>query len=92
MAIITIRNLDADIKTRLRVSAALHGCSMEEEARNILRLALQAEPQVMGMGSRIHQRYVDVFGDESGGGIMSRLPYLPAAIWHVVWILNHDRA
>ena len=34
--------------------------------RNILQLALPAQPQPMGMGSRIHQRYVDVFGDEAG--------------------------
>ena len=34
--------------------------------RNILQLALAAQPQPMGMGSSIHQRYVDVFGDEVG--------------------------
>ncbi len=37
MASITIRNLDDDIKHRLRVRAAEHGRSMEEEARDILR-------------------------------------------------------
>ncbi len=37
MASITIRNLDDDIKQRLRVRAAEHGRSMEEEARDILR-------------------------------------------------------
>ena len=37
MASITIRNLDDDIKQRLRVRAAKHGRSMEEEARDILR-------------------------------------------------------
>lgn len=37
MASITIRNLDDDIKRRLRVRAAEHGRSMEEEARDILR-------------------------------------------------------
>lgn len=37
MASITIRNLDDDIKRRLRVRAAEHGRSMEEEAREILR-------------------------------------------------------
>ena len=39
MASITIRNLDDDIKQRLRVRAAEHGRSMEEEAREILREA-----------------------------------------------------
>lgn len=35
MASITIRNLDEDIKRRLRLCAAGHGWSMEEEARNL---------------------------------------------------------
>ena len=38
MASITIRNLDDDVKRRLRIRAAEHGRSMEEEAREILRL------------------------------------------------------
>lgn len=40
MASITIRNLDAATKTRLRVRAAHRNRSMEDEARTILRLAL----------------------------------------------------
>jgi len=44
MATMTIRNLDDDLKSRLRVRAARHGQSMEEEARSILRSALQVEP------------------------------------------------
>ena len=40
MSSITIRNLDDRIKSRLRVRAARHGRSMEEEARHILRIAL----------------------------------------------------
>ena len=40
MASITIRNLDDDVKTRLRVRAAEHHRSMEEEARIILREAV----------------------------------------------------
>ena len=43
MASMTIRNLDADLKARLRVQAAVHGHSMEEEARDILRAALCTE-------------------------------------------------
>lgn len=44
MATMTIRNLDDDLKARLRVRAARHGHSMEEEVRGILRDAVQAEP------------------------------------------------
>jgi plasmid stability protein len=40
MATMTIRNLDDDLKTLLRLRAARHGKSMEEEARSILRAAL----------------------------------------------------
>lgn len=46
MATMTIRNLDDDVKARLRVRAARHGRSMEEEARNILRTALDTDPEV----------------------------------------------
>lgn len=43
MATMTIRNLDDDLKTLLRLRAARHGNSMEEEARSILRGALRAD-------------------------------------------------
>ena len=45
MPSMTIRNLDDDLKARLRLRAARHGQSMEEEARSILRLALSAPPE-----------------------------------------------
>jgi plasmid stability protein len=45
MASVTIRNLEDSLKTRLRVRAASRGRSMEEEARQILRLALQESPR-----------------------------------------------
>ena len=41
MASITIRHLDDDAKTRLRVRTAGNGRSMEEEARLILRRAVE---------------------------------------------------
>ncbi len=43
MASITIRNLEDGLKTRLRIRAAEHGRSMEEEARCILRDAVDQE-------------------------------------------------
>lgn len=45
MASITIRNLDESLKQRLRVRAAERGHSMEQEAREILRVALAQTPQ-----------------------------------------------
>ena len=44
MASMTIRNIDEKLKARLRVQAATHGRSMEDEARDILRAALSAAP------------------------------------------------
>lgn len=44
MSTMTIRNLDDDLKAQLRLRAARHGQSMEEEVRSILRGALQTEP------------------------------------------------
>src|SRR3954447_18001940 len=42
MASLTIRQLDDDVKRRLRLRAARHGRSMEEEARHLLALHLAA--------------------------------------------------
>jgi len=42
MATMTIRNIDDHLKARLRVRAAQHGRSMEDEARDILRAALSS--------------------------------------------------
>jgi plasmid stability protein len=39
----TIRNIDEQLKLRLRVQAAHHGRSMEDEARDILRAALATQ-------------------------------------------------
>ncbi|MFD2190767.1 FitA-like ribbon-helix-helix domain-containing protein [Pistricoccus aurantiacus] len=63
MASITIRNLDEQLKTRLRMEAAKHGHSMEEEVRIILRNALN-QPRRGGLGSRIRERFTEVGGVE----------------------------
>lgn len=44
MPSITVRNLDSELKDRLRAQAARHGCSMAQEARNILEAALPEPP------------------------------------------------
>lgn len=43
MASMTIRGIDEALKRRLRLQAAAHGRSMEEEARDILRSALSTQ-------------------------------------------------
>jgi plasmid stability protein len=57
MASLTIRNFDDDLKALLRLQAAHHGCSMEQEARNILRKAVQPTIATAGFAQRIHQRF-----------------------------------
>ena len=62
---ITIRNLPDDIKARLRMEAAAHGHSMEEEVRAILRRVLTGKPAPRaGLGQRIHQRFAKLGGVE----------------------------
>ena len=65
MASITIRNLEDDVKTRLRRRAAGHGRSMEEEARLILADAVSREavPE-SGLGTAIHELFKPFGGVE----------------------------
>ena len=65
MASITIRNLDDDIKVRLRIRAAEHGRSMEEEARIVLRDAVSPEPpEEQNLARAIRARFASVGGVE----------------------------
>jgi len=62
MASITIRNLDDDVKRRLRVRAAEHGRSMEEEARDILRQIVGQPSAPRNLGQAIHARFAALGG------------------------------
>jgi len=65
MATLTIRQLDERTKSRLRVRAAHHGRSMEEEAREILRLALVVSSPAKGnLAESIHRRFRALGGVE----------------------------
>ena len=69
MASITIRNLEDDIKTRLRKRAAERGRSMEEEARLILAAAVAREAApAKGLGTAIHELF------KPFGGVELELP------------------
>ena len=69
MASITIRNLDDDVKTKLRMQAAENGRSMEEEARLILAEAVAREAApAKGLGTAIHELF------KPFGGIELNLP------------------
>lgn len=60
MSSITIRNLDDQLKASLRLRAARHGLSMEQEVRNILQSTLAAESSTddgLDFALRINQRF-----------------------------------
>ena len=62
MSTLTIRKLDPAVKERLRVRAARHGHSMEEEARRILAEScggVARAENLAGIASRL-------FGEENG--------------------------
>jgi len=65
MASITIRNLEEPIKAKLRIQAATHGRSMEEEAREILRSALNRRAgRPANLASAIRARFAPLGGVE----------------------------
>jgi len=53
MASITIRGLEDGVKQRLRMRAAKHGVSMEEEAREILKAGLSLQEPRVNLGDAI---------------------------------------
>ena len=57
MASLTIRNVDDTLKLSLRLQAARHGHSMEQEARDILRRAVQSATTDSDFALRIQKRF-----------------------------------
>lgn len=58
MAQMLVRKLEERVKQRLRRRAVRNGRSLEEEARDILRAAAAAEPDIpQGLGSAISARF-----------------------------------
>jgi plasmid stability protein len=63
MTSITIRNLDDGLKARLRVRAARHGRSMEDETRDILKSVLATDnPASAHLGDAIQRRFAPLGG------------------------------
>ena len=62
MASITIRNLDDALKQRLRVRAAEHGRSMEEEAREILREVVGKDAPPRDLAAALRRRVAPLGG------------------------------
>lgn len=59
MANLSLRNLDDDTYRKLRVRAAEHGVSMEEEIRRILRRSVATS-------GKLGELAVECFGSEAG--------------------------
>jgi len=61
MAQVVVRQLEEDVKARLKRRAERHGRSMEEEVREILRNAAREENRAIAkLGSRIAARFQKV--------------------------------
>ena len=75
---IAIRQIDTPLKNRLRFEAARQGCSMEEQARRILRSGLSAPAdnalatRQVHLANRIHARFA------AAGGV--DLPAVPRSV------------
>lgn len=64
MAAVSIRDLDDEVKERLRVRAARHGRSMEAEIRAILADAVGEPSSSEGLFTTLLERFRDVGGVE----------------------------
>lgn len=62
-AALTIRKLEETVKSQLRMQAAAHGRSMEEEAREILKNALnRSGQQSVDLAASVRRRFAAVGG------------------------------
>ncbi len=71
MAQFTVRDIEDEVKLRLKQRAVRHGISMEAEVRQILRDAVKVDVGAVtsGLGSRIAARFAKV-------GLSTPLPEL----------------
>ena len=68
MAALSIRDLDDDVRDRLRVRAARNGRSMEAEARAILADAVREPGESEGLFATLIERFAEL------GGVDLELP------------------
>ena len=69
VATITVRNLDESLQQRLRLRAAQHGHSLEEEVHDILRATLgKGNAPVKNLGTALHELF------KPFGGVELELP------------------
>jgi plasmid stability protein len=64
-AALTIRKLEDTVKSQLRIQAAEHGRSMEEEAREILKNALhKSATSQVDLATSVRRRFAAIGGVE----------------------------
>lgn len=67
MSTLTVRNLDESVKLGLRMRAAQHGWSMEQEVRHILQTVVSESThggQTLGFAERVNQRFKRLDADD----------------------------
>jgi antitoxin FitA len=64
MAAVSVRNLDEEVKRRLRIRAARHGRSMESEIRAILEEAVSEPERSGGLFTVLLDRFGAIGGVE----------------------------
>jgi len=67
MSMLTVRDLDPDVKEKLRRRAARHGRSMEAEARLILAAAVETSDEPVDLVASIREHF-------SGTGLELEVP------------------
>ena len=63
MSMLTVRDLDPDVKDKLRQRAARHGRSMEAEVRHILTVAVETPEEPVDLVSSLRRHFADAWVD-----------------------------
>ena len=75
MAQLVVRNVESDVKARLKRRADRNGRSMEAEVRDILRAAVASDaPRPVRLGTRIRARFKGVGLEEDVAEIRGGKP------------------
>lgn len=77
MAAVSVRGLDPGVKERLRVRAAEHGRSMEDEIRTILTDAVAAPVEPGGLFLTLYERFQELGGVELDIPARREFPRIP---------------
>jgi antitoxin FitA len=60
---LTVRDLDPEVKNKLRLRAARHGRSMEAEVRHILTVAVETAEEPDDIVSSLRRHFADAWVD-----------------------------